>query len=261
MNLRRAPASILAVALSAAVGIGCGAGDSTDGTSPASAAAGAKASAADLARSVNLRASDVPYFEPQPDEEEDPREGRRQDRELQRCIGVDESEEESLASVESPTYGTESPGEFLDVASSVEVVRGSGEADRQLRLIRSRRAERCMRSVYARALRQDESRTAEVRGASVTRVRFPATGVGDSFGYRFIASVTVHAPTSQLSAYRPAEEPGAPQTVKAYVDLLGFAEGRVEVTLTATGIPAPVSKNLESSLLGVLHERASRARP
>ena len=63
MIRRRAPASILAVALSAAVGLGCGAGDSTDGTSGASAEALARVSAADFARGVNLRASDVPYFE------------------------------------------------------------------------------------------------------------------------------------------------------------------------------------------------------
>ena len=207
MIRRRAPASILAVALAAAVGLGCGAGDSTDGTSGASAEALARVRAAEFARGVNLRASDVPYFEVQPDEEEDPREKRRQDRELQKCIGVGDAEE-SLATVDSPTYGTESPGEFLDVASSVDIVGGAGEAARQLRFVRSRRAESCMQSVYAGALRQDESSTAEVRGASVARVRFPAPGIQDSFAYRFTASVTVHAPTSQLSAYRPAAEPG-----------------------------------------------------
>ena len=51
------------------------------------------------------------------------------------------------------------------------------------------------------------------------------------------------------------------RTLKVYVDILGFAVGPVEVTLTATGIPAPVSKNLERNLLGVLHERASEPRP
>lgn len=260
MIRQRAPASILTVALSAAVGIGCGAGGSTDGTSGASAEALARVSAADFARGVNLRASDVPYFEPQPDEEEDPREKRRQDRELLKCIGVGETDE-PLAKVESPTYGTESSGELLNVASSVEVVRGAEQAARQLRLVRSRRAERCLRSVYASALQEEESSTAEVRGASVARVRFPAPGIEDAFAYRFTASVTVHAPTSQLSAYRPTAAPEAPQTLKAYVDILGFAVGPVEVTLTATGIPAPVSKNLERNLLGVLHERASEGRP
>jgi len=132
---RRAPASILAVALSAAVGLGCGAGDSTDGTSGASAEALARVSAADFARGVNLRASDVPYFEPQPDEgEEDPRQRHRQEQELLKCIGVKESDD-SLADVESPTYGTESPGELLNVASSVEVVLGAEEAAATLRAL------------------------------------------------------------------------------------------------------------------------------
>jgi hypothetical protein len=260
MIRQRAPASILAVALSAAVGLGCGAGDSTDGTSGASAEALARVSAADFARGVNLRASDVPYFEPQPDEEEDPQQKHQQEQELLRCVGVKESED-SLASVESPTYGTQSPGEVLKVASSVEVVSGAEEAARQLKLFRSRRSERCLRKVYVSAVEEEESSTTEVRGASVTRVRFPAPEIGGGFAYRFTASVSVHAPTSQLSAYRPAAEPGAARTLKVYVDFLGFAVGPVEVTLNATGVPAPVSENLERNLLGVLHERASKRRP
>jgi hypothetical protein len=163
--------------------------------------------------------------------------------------------------VESPTYGTEAPGEALDVASSVEVVLDAEEAARQLKLVRSRLAERCLRSVYVSAFEEEESSTAEVHGASVVRVPYPDPEVEDGFAYRFKASVTVHAPTSQLSAFRPAAEPEASQTLKVYVDILGFAVGRAEVTLTATGIPSPVSKNLERNLLGVLHERASEGRP
>jgi hypothetical protein len=261
MIRRRALASILAVALSAAVGLGCGAGDSTDGTKGASAEALARVSAADFARGVNLRATDVPYFEPQPDEEkEDPRQRRRQEQELLRCVGVKESED-SLADVESPTYGTQSPGQLLNVASSVEVVLGAEEAARQMKLFRSRRSERCLRSVYVSAVEEEESSTTEVSDASVTRVRFPAPGIEDGFAYRFTATVTVHAPTSQLSAYRPAAEPNAARTLKVYVDILGFAVGPVEVTLTATGIPSPVSRNLERNLLGVLHQRASQGHP
>jgi hypothetical protein len=261
MIRHRAPALILAFALSAVAGLGCGGGDSTDGASGASAEAIAKVRAGDYARDVNLRASDVPYFEPKPDEEEeDPKERRRQDRELLKCVGA-KNPDDPLAKVESPVYGTESPGEVLNVASSVEVVLGAEEAARQLKLIRSRRAERCLQSVYVSALEEEESSTAEVRDAGVTRMRFPAPEIEDGFAYRFTASVTVHAPTSQLSAYLPAAEPKPSQTLKVYVDILGFAVGRVEVTLTATGIPAPVRKNLERNLLGVLHDRASEGRP
>ena len=92
-------------------------------------------------------------------------------------------------------------------------------------------------------------------------MRFPAPGIEGGFAYRFTALVTVHAPTSQLSGYRPSAEAASSQTVKVYVDILGFAVGPVEVTLTATGLPSPVSRNLERNLLGVLHERASDRRP
>ena len=143
----------------------------------------------------NLRASDVPYFEVAAGRRgEDPQEKRRQDRELQKCIGVKDAEE-PLAKVESPTYGTESPGEFLDVASSVDSRprrRGSGPAAEA-------GPQPACRALPAEGLRHRPARKrnrAPPKSAapSVARVRFPAPGIEDSFAYRFTASVTVHAP-------------------------------------------------------------------
>jgi hypothetical protein len=253
----------LAFCLAAAGGLGCGGGGS-DETAGASAEALAKVRASDYARAVNIHAADVPYFEQVPDEEgeEDPAEERRRDRELRRCIGVGGNlEDDRVAKVDSLTYGTQSPGELLRVQSSVEVVAKAGDAARELKLFRSGRAERCLQRVYVSALEEDESGTAEVRRVSLFRMPLPAPGIEESFGYRFKALVTVHPQTSQLSAYRPGAPQATSQSVEIYVDILGFVAGRAEVTLTATGAPAPVSKNLKRNLLRVLHERATERRP
>lgn len=259
MSRVRVPVTLVAICLAGVVGLACGGDD--EGSSGPSTEALAKVRASDYARAVNLRASDVPYFEPIPDEdEEDPEEARKHDRELMRCVGVEE-DPEPLAEVKSPEFGTDSPGELLRVASTVEVGADAERAARELKLIRSRRAERCLQRVYASAIEEEESSTAEVSDVSVSRVRFPAADIEDGFAYRFAASVTVHRSTSELTAYRPAAEPNASLTVRIYLDILGFVVGPASVSLTATGVPTPVSRTLEHNLLRVLHERATELTP
>jgi hypothetical protein len=251
--------AVVAISLAAIAGLGCGS-DGGDGGDGPSTEALAKVRASDYARAVNLRASDVPYFEPIPDEEEDPKEKRKHDRELMECVGVEE-DPDPLAEVESPEFGTEAPGEVLQVGSTVEVGADAEQAARELRVIRGPRAARCLQRVYVSVIEEEDSSTAEVRNVSVSRLRFPAPDIEDGFAYRFAASVDVHPSTSELSAYRPAAEPAAPLTVKVYVDILGFVVGPASVSLTASGAPAPVSRTLEHNLLRVLHERATERRP
>jgi hypothetical protein len=253
--------TLVAICLAGVAGLACGGDDEGDGSTGPSAEALAKVRASDYARAVNLRAADVPYFEPIPDDdEEDPKEARRHDRELMKCVGVEE-DPEPLAEVKSPEFGTDSPGELLRVASTVEVGADVARAMRELRLIRSRRAEHCLQRVYASAIEEEDSSTAEVRDVSVARVRFPAADIEDGFAYRFSASVTVHPSTSELTVYRPAAEPNASVTVRIYVDIIGFVAGPASVSLTATGAPTPVSRTLEHNLLRVLHERATERAP
>jgi hypothetical protein len=261
MSRVRIPVTLVAVCLTGAAGLACGGDAGGEGSTGSSAEALARVRASDYARAVNLHASDVPYFEPIPDsEEEDPTEARKHDRELMKCVGVEE-DPEPLAEVKSPEFGTDSPGELLRVASAVEVGADAKRAAKELKLIRSRRAEHCLQRVYASAIEEEESSTAEVRDVSVSRVRFPAPDIEDGFAYRFTASVTVHPSTSELTAYRPAAEPNASVTVRIYVDIIGFVVGPTSVSLTATGVPTPVSRTLEHNLLRVLHERAAERTP
>jgi hypothetical protein len=255
----RVPVTLVAICLAGVAGLACG-GDE-EGSSGPSAEALAKVRASDYARAVGLHASDVPYFKSIPnEEEEDPEEARKHDRELMRCVGVEE-DPEPLAEVKSPEFGTDSPGELLRVASTVEVGANADRAAQELKLIRSRRAERCLQRVYASAIEEEESSTAEVSDASVSRIRFPAPDIEDGFAYRFAATVTVHRSTSELTAYRPAAEPNASVKVRIYVDIIGFVVGPASVSLTATGVPTPVSRTLERNLLRVLHQRATERTP
>jgi hypothetical protein len=247
------------ICLAGVAGLACGSDD--ESSSGPSAEALAKVRASDYARAVNLHASDVPYFEPVPDEdEEDREEAEKRDRELMKCLGVEE-DHQPLAEVKSPEFGTNAPGELLRVGSTVEVGADAEQAMRELRLVRSRRAEHCLRRVYASAVEEEESSTGEVRDVSISRVRFPAADIEDGFAYRFAATVTVHRSTSELTAYRPAAEPNASVTVRIYADIIGFVVGPASVSLTATGVPTPVSRTLEHNLLRVLHERATEHRP
>src|SRR5215213_9067965 len=242
MSGARAATTVAVVCLIVAAGLACGNGG--DG-SAASAEAIAKVKASDYARAVNLRSSDLPYFGPVEEKEEDPREARRRDRELQRCLGVDEQFDETLAEVESPTYGANSSAAILRVQSLVQVAAEAAENARQLKLIRSRRAEACIQRLYVSMLEEEESGSAEVSRASVSRLSFPSPDLAEGFGYRFTARLTVHGDTTELTASRPSGGVAASRTLKVYVDVLGFVVGRAGVTLVASGAPAPVSKNLE----------------
>jgi hypothetical protein len=263
MTPSRSLAPLLAGCLSALALTGCG-GGSEGRSTPEEALA--KVRASDFARSVNLHASDVPYFEPIPEEEEEgPREERRRERRLERCLGFEDAQE-PLVEVESETYGTDSPGELLRVQSSVSVLEDAAQAAEEVRGLLGDRAVGCFEKIYVKALEEDEPSDAEVRGASVSRIADPGGGdIEDDFGYRFYAKVTVQGDSSQLTAYGPTAEPAGDLaeslTIPIYIDIVGFVSGRAAVSLVATGAPSPVSRNLERNLLGVLHERATSRRP
>jgi hypothetical protein len=246
--------------LIAMLGAGCGDGSGDEG-SGTSAKALAKVRAADYARHVGLHASDVPYFEAEPsdDDDEDPRAEKRRQRELERCLGFESDEDEDLAEVSSPVYGTQGAG-FLQVESTVTVARELERADEAMTLLRSRLAERCLRELVLDQLAEEETAAAEAREVDLERIPFPAPELGDGFAYRLSASVAVSADTSAPVAYHPAAAPQT-QEVDVYVDLLGFLHGRTSITLSATGAPSPVSKNLERNLLRAMHERAEERRP
>ena len=146
-------------------------GSSGDGSTGASAEALAKVRAADYARAVDLTHPMSPDFESIPTRTKTA-EAEKRDRELMTCVGVEE-EPDPLAEVNRPIC-TDAPGELLRVGSTVEVGADARAGHAGIQAHRSRRAERCLRRVYASAIEEEESSTAEVSDVSLSRVRFPA---------------------------------------------------------------------------------------
>lgn len=259
---RRVLVLLVALAALSALAGGCGGGEGTGGTtSAAKAEAIEKVGAADYAREVNLRASDVPYFEQSDDEEEeDPEVETRRETGLERCLGVEFDSDEDLASVDSPTFESQLAGGLIEVSSTVSVGPDEDEVARELALLRSRLAERCLRRYFLELLEEEETPSAEASGSELKRIPFPDPEIDDAFAYRFGTTVTVHPDTSAPVAYRPAATPPS-RSVDIYIDLVGFVVGPASVTLTAVGAPTPVSRTLERNLLALLHERATAASP
>ncbi len=223
----------------------------------------ASVQAADYARSVNLRASDVPYLEPQADDRDGPsRRERRSEREFERCLGLEgQGEDKPLAEDESPEFAATTPGAYLSIQSSVEVQRDMRGAAKAVRILRGRRVADCMRRVYVPVIEGLGSGNTEVSRVSIRRLRPPLPGVDLSFGFRLSAITTVHPDLSQSVAYRPSADPLESHAVPIHIDLLDFLVGTAQITLTVNAAPTPASRALERNLLTKMHERALANRP
>lgn len=275
MNPRLIPTTIAACLVSAAL-LGCGSDGSTVATEAATEAAGSSGrspvpdrltmdQAVALAKAVNLRADDVPYFEERqvgPESEEDEERQRRLKRDFGRCLGgIDLSTH--MVYEESPAFLNPADGEFLSVVSAVEVVPDAGLARRRANAYRSRRGMECFRRMLIPLLEEEGSNEVEVGKATISRLSLQAPEIeGGILGYRISTTATITGADSQLTAYgRPTEVATPRQTVPIFIDFLGFVVGPAEVNLVTNGVPAPVSENFERNLLSVLHERAVESLP
>lgn len=255
------PLVVLACAFGALVA-GCG-GDSGAETSKASPEALAKVSASDYARSVNLRQSDVPYFEVVSDDGDDvdPEAEERRQREAQKCMGM-EAAVEPLAEVNSPSFEMDAPGTVLSLESTVSVERDSVDVAGEFRHFQSRLALRCMRELFLGVLEEEETIEIDAAGATVRRLPYPGPETDDTYAFRFKSTFTVSEDRAETVAYQPGGRAAAdPLSLDVYVDLLGFASGQAVVSLAAIGMPSPVSRNFERNLLRVLRERATAREP
>jgi hypothetical protein len=271
---QRLAACLLAVVLAGVTAAGCG-GDAESSSTATGAEGGAapvgarsadggkrgaitRAQALRLARAVNLRASDLPYFEVQPEDEgdEDPEREARLERRFDRCLGAPRGVAENLAEKSSKTYGTGGAGGGLSVQSEVEIAPSAALARRRARLLRRGRTLTCLKRLYVPVLEEEGSPDAEIGAVSIARLPVPRPDPERAIGFRVSARITVGDNPSQLTAFRPGTSVGTMRTLPAYVDVFAFVAGPAEVTLTATGIPDPVSRALEGNLLRLLHERA-----
>lgn len=208
------------------------------------------------ARFVNLRADDFPYL-PESEAGGSSSDGKSQ-REFEECVG-DFQPAGELASAESPSFGGDLGGEYLEFSSSTGVFHTAADVGREARLFGGHRLYACFQRLLQPALEREETGEVELLSVKTHRLRFPEAGIPTAFAYRIVARVAASPESRQLTAYVPGETPDGRPVLAFYLDLLFFVEGRIGVTLTAIGGPQPVPGSLERNLLRVLRERAGEA--
>ena len=270
---RRLASALLALAAASVLVLGCGEGDgSPQGVSddPVETAAGEKAeplseeSARDYARAVNLRASDLPYAEAEPPEDEDEREEdeeRTRDtiRAYDDCVGGGLALSRRLARVRSPAFVSTVAGGFHLFQSEVEVMPTAELAARHSAIYRSRRGRDCVERVFPRLFEEEAAETPELGAIEMTPLPVPLPGLEGAFGYRIETGVTIGGPSPQMTAHSTAR-PAATTEIPLFVDLFVFISGQAEISLTVSGAPRAIPERLVRNLLRVLRERSEANR-
>jgi hypothetical protein len=226
-------------------------------TSAASESPDPVRSPSEVARAVNLQASDFPYLREKKDEGPSD-EDRKSEAEFEACVGETHLGS-PLAEADSPNFGGELGGQVLEFSSSAEVFSSASDAAKVATVLRSHQVFACFTQLVEPALEHDEAGTdLELVSVKTVRIPSPAPAVRGSFGYRVRATVAEASESKQLTAYRPATTPDGRMTLTLYLDLLAFDSGRVQVSMTAVGFPRPVPADLERNLMMLLQERAER---
>jgi hypothetical protein len=201
------------------------------------ALARAQAKARAYARAVNLRAEDLPGFRLSTAHEHAAG-ARHLELELLRCVGS-RSTPKALAEAGSGDFERRVSIVSVSVSSEVTVARTPALAARQLAAYRSGRLPACLSHYLGRLLESQKAHGARVSPMSVKKGSPPAPGTTGGYGLRLKATVTLHD-----------------LHVPLYVDILGFVDRSAEVSLLATGIPAPLPARAEEQLFTLLLERA-----
>ncbi|MGO9321544.1 MAG: hypothetical protein ACLQBY_12175 [Solirubrobacteraceae bacterium] len=198
----------------------------------------ARARAKAFARAVNLRAADLPGFRASSEREQHAAGEKRLERELVGCVG---SAGASRGLVESGSGTFERHASIVSqsVSSEVTVAQTPAQAAKELAAFHSGRLTRCLSHYFTGLLGSQKYHGAIVSPVSTKQGSPPAPGATGSFGLRFRATVTLHAIAIPL-----------------YVDILGFVDGSAEVSLFATGIPAPFPAAIEEHVFTLLLKRA-----
>ncbi len=213
------------------------------GGAPAAPHAGgtpSQAQAQAFARAVNLTAADVPGFRVSSEHEHEPETSaeKRLKPELRRCFG---SKGEAKALVEARSKKLERSAGIAtqSMSSEVTVAQTPALTAEELAAIRGGHLLACL-SHYLNLLFKSQSfHGATVGPFSAKEGSPPTPGMTGGFGLRFSATIT-------LRGIR----------IPFYVDILGFADGPAEISLTTFGLPRPLPAPLEEQLFSLLLARA-----
>jgi hypothetical protein len=209
----------------------------------------ARAQAVAFARAVNLQPADVPGFvatSKNEHEHETPAK-KRLERELTHCTGGALEAHNGLAEASSKDFKLEHGILRFSVNSEVSVVRTQAIAARELAAIRGSHVRACL-SHYLKLLFQNELLEEEKSRAifnpnsislSIAHGTPPAPGATGSFGWRITATITVRN-----------------VKLRFYIDILGFVDGRAEVSLFSSGALRPFPAAIQEHLYWLLLKRA-----
>jgi hypothetical protein len=243
MPLHRPAAAWLAIAAAGGAFAGCGGSTTTAAVPRASAlATPTKAQATAYAQAVNLRAADLPGMSVAELERESPP-SKPMGRELERCVGT-VNPDLRIVKIISAKFAGAVEAQHEQINSNVEVWPTATLAARNNAASQSRRATSCAERLLPRLLAKSSGARVHYGRVTVTRLPDPLPGVDGSFGIR-IAVAILGVPA--------AIEPTQPSL---YIDGFSFLSGPAEVSMLATAYPQPVSEEVSTHLLGLLHSRA-----
>ena len=223
----------------AAMLAGCGSASS----SPTAATHSSQGAFSAYARSVNLRAGELPGSEPGSTEHEHEEHKAGSQSAVARCIGAPDRPHDVLR-VSSPTLGDP---KALNAASSVSTDLlapsdpGEFAARRaaDLRIYRSSRAARCNAGALLEKLRSQG-----LQHASAVALANPLSGSDGAIAYRVLLKGEL-PPTNGVS-----------RATQVYVDVVLLFVGRAAVEMEMSNIPTPPPLATERRLVSLLRERA-----
>ncbi len=194
------------------------------------------------AHAVNLQAADLPNMRITKGERHDTI--KRIDRALARCLG-DTAPRKSIAAIQSTTFTSETEGEYEYelIGSDIEAQPSETIAAEYDTHLRSAHGRDCLTRFIAMALAKNPEGIGYAP-PKVTRLPAPLPAGNGSFGYRFKTAI-VSMPESNVRVHFPIT-----------VDAFGFADGPVDLSLTAVGAPEPVPAEAEQRLISLLYSRA-----
>jgi hypothetical protein len=203
--------------------------------SPAVAGPAAKAQAIAFAHAVNLTAADLSGFTGSP-AKEDSLQSEAESAALLRCAGV--AEWHPVAEVASPRFES-GPEHEEQVMSTVTVMPTAALAEKDDAAIRSGRGEACIEKEIRQGLTRGHG-SAYVSVSKVEEGSLEGPDVPGSFEFETSTDITV----------------GEGGSAGAYMDLLGFTEGPVEVLLTVGDTSQPINPEAGQHLISLLFKRA-----
>lgn len=206
--------------------------------------AATKATAKAFARTVNLRATDVPGFKVssrEPAEHQSAAEKSLEEK-LRGCFGANGTRGvAAVAEASSPEF-KRALGPFSQtVSSSVSVATSAAGSAVELKAMHSPGVRTCVAHYFELLLKSKKLGRVTVAPVSVAAGSPPAPGTSGSFGWRFSSGLEI----------RGIEIPFT-------LDILGFIDGPAEVTLESFDLPRPLPASTEERLFTLLVQRATR---